>query len=115
MGRLDRDLAKVQLFELWPLALQTRIARAPEVTVRGHRRDTIRPCPESPWPDLHRVCADRWMLTLELPKLSRPVACTGLSWCSAAQPLSEMSARPVPVGHAPQMVACAQGHRFPAA
>lgn len=40
MARLARPLAKVQLFEPWPLALQTRVARAPAVTVRGHMRDT---------------------------------------------------------------------------
>ncbi len=34
----------------------------------------------------------QWVLTQERPK-SRPVACIGLSWCCAAQPLSEMSAR----------------------
>lgn len=44
MVRLARHLAKAQFFELWPIALQTRIARAPVVTVRGHMRDTTRPC-----------------------------------------------------------------------
>ena len=46
---------------------------------------------ESLWP--------QWALTQERPK-SRPVACIGLSWCCAAQPLSEMSARLRLAGHA---------------
>ena len=43
------------------------------------------------------------------PRQSTPVACTGLSWCSSARPLSEMSARPVLAGRVPRKVACAQG------
>lgn len=43
MARWVRDLAKVQLFEPWPLTLQTHSARAPVVTALGCRRDTTRP------------------------------------------------------------------------
>ena len=59
----------------------------------------------------HRVCVASWVPMQALPKQSRPVACLGLSWCCAAQPLSEMSARLMLAGRAPLTAACAQGRQ----
>ena len=70
--------------------------------------DTARSCrPATQGGSDHLVLTGQ--VQLEQSRQSTPVARTDLSWCTATQPLFEMSARLVLIEHLVQMAACVLG------